>query len=422
MKRVLGLLLTAIMLVSSVFGGALADGAAEPVTIQFWNSFTGADGAQLVQLVNRFNEENEWGITVEMDISSNFTEQLSAALAANSGPALVLFSTAFRFQYADYLKDVSDIFEKTGMNKADFIKSYLDYCSEGDAMYLVPFQIVGFYLMWNKDLFVEAGLDPENPPKTWEEYAEYAKAITNADKNVYGSGLSYNYAYQIAHTIQRFGGLAVTRENDAWKANFAGNQGYVKFLNMYKDMITNGYNPIDADTDPMLTAGQIGMSITGPWTTGGFDTAGINYGIGLVPQSDAGDMNSVEVIGFAVTNVVPEAQQMAAYRFIQWWNTENAEGSSPALEWSVSNGFPAYALSVQEKDAYKGSAKLVATSAANPEAPSDFIVDSSFAGTNAILNDVILPMMSAVTFDGVTAEAALEAAQATADAIVANYN
>lgn len=420
MKKILSMFLAALLLVSSACCGAMAE---EPVTIQFWNSFTGADGAQLVQLVERFNEENEWGITVEMDISPSFTEQLTAALAADSGPALVLFSTAFRFQYADYLKDVSDIFEVTGMDKSDFIQSYLDYCSEDEAMWLVPFQIVGYYLMWNKDLFVEAGLDPEVPPQTWEQWAEYAKAIANEDKNVFGSGMSYNYPYQIAHIIQRFGGLAVTKGEDGlWKANFAGNEGYVKFLNMYKDLVECGANPIEADTDPMLTAGQIGMSITGPWTTGGFDTAGINYGISLVPQGDAGDMNSVEVIGFAVTNVVSEAEQLAAYRFIQWWNTEDANGSSPALEWSVANGFPAYAKSVQLKDAYKASAKLVATSAGNPDAPSDFIVDSSFAGTNEILNDVIVPLMNAVTFEGATAEAALEAAQAAADAIVANYN
>lgn len=421
MKQILSVLLVAMMLLVNVFGGALAKEAVDPVTIQFWNSFTGADGAQLVQLVDRFNAENEWGITVEMDISSSFTEQLTAALAADTGPALVLFSTAFRFQYADYLKDVSDIFEKTDMNKDDFIQSYLDYCSEGDAMFLVPFQIVGFYMMWNKDLFVEAGLDPESPPQTWEKWVEYAELLTNEDKNTFGSGLSYNYAYQIAHTIQRFGGLAVTKENDTWQANFAGNEDYVKFLHAYKEMIDKGYNPIDADTDPMLTAGQVAMSITGPWTTGGFDTAGINYGIGLVPQDNAGEMNSVEVIGFAITNVVSETEQRAAYRFIQWWNTEDNQGSSPALEWSVANGFPAYSLSVQEKDAYKASAKLVATSAANPDAPSDFIVDSSFAGTNEILNDVILPMMSAITFENVTPEAALEAAQVTAEAILTNY-
>lgn len=71
MKKILSMFLAALLLVSSACCGAMAE---EPVTIQFWNSFTGADGAQLVQLVERFNEENEWGITVEMDISPSFTE------------------------------------------------------------------------------------------------------------------------------------------------------------------------------------------------------------------------------------------------------------------------------------------------------------------------------------------------------------
>lgn len=98
MKRVFCLILVAVMSIAGV-AGAVAE-ESSPITIQFWNSFTGADGDLLVQLVDRFNAENQWGITIEMDISSSFTEQLSSALAANEGPALVLFSTAFRFQYA----------------------------------------------------------------------------------------------------------------------------------------------------------------------------------------------------------------------------------------------------------------------------------------------------------------------------------
>ena len=420
MKKFLCLLLTAMLVLgSTALGAALAD---EPVTIQFWNSFTGADGAILERLVNQFNEENEWGIKVEMDISPSFTEQLSSALAANSGPALVLFSTAFRFQYADHLKDISDIFDVTGMDKADFIQSYLDYCSEDGKLYLLPFQIVGYYMMWNKDLFTEAGLDPETPPANWDQWAEYAAKITNEDKNVYGSGLSYNYPYQAAHIIQRFGGLAVTKEDGKWTAHFAGNEGYVKYLTMFRDMIKSGYNPIDADTDPTFPAGQLGMTVTGPWTTGGLDTNGINYGIALVPDGEAGAMNSVEVIGFAVTDVVPEEQQLAAYRFMQWWNTPNAEGVSPCLTWSLENGFPSYTYSAQENEAYKANQKLVVTSSADPGAPTDFIVDSSFPGTNEILFDVIAPLLNTTTFEETSIEEALEAAQVKADEIVARYN
>ncbi len=413
----------AVVTAASLVVPAYAEEAAEPITITFWNSFTGADGDMLVELVNRYNEENTDGITVEMDISADFDSQLSTAFAAETGPTMILSSSAYRFTYGDFLQDISDVFDSTSLNKDDFIQSYLDYCSEGDALYFLPFQVVGYYMYWNKDLFEAAGLDPETPPATWEEWQSFAEQITDESKNVYGSGISYDYAYQIAHIMQRFGGLAVTKDDaGSWKANFAGNEGYIKFLNMYKTMVDNGDNPLEADTDSMTSAGQVGLTVGGPWVTAGLDTAGVNYGIGLIPQGDAGDMNSVEVLGFAVTTTASDEEKAAAFKFMEWWNTENAEGSSPALEWSVANGFPAYTYSVQDKEEYKASAKLSAMSAANPDAPTDFIVDSSFAGINSIVNDVIPEMINSVAFGSATPEEALETAQGQADEIVATYN
>ncbi len=71
---------------------------------------------------------------------------------------------------------------------------------------------------------------------------------------------------------------------------------------------------------------------------------------------------------------------------------------------------------------YKASAKLSAMSQANPEAPTDFIVDSSFPGINAILSDVIPPMINAAAFDSTPVEDILNTAQTSADDIVADYN
>lgn len=397
-------------------------GNTKGTTISFWNSFTGSDGDMLVDLVNRYNKENKDGITVEMDISSDFDSQLSTAFAAGTGPTMILSSSAYRFTYGDYMQDISDVFDKTDLNKEDFIQSYIDYCSDGDKLYFVPFQVVGYYMYWNKDLFQAAGLNPETPPSTWDEWQSYAEKITDKDKNIYGSGISYDYPYQIAHMMQRLGGLAVKDDNGSWKADFAGNTGYTDFLTMYKTLIDNGDNPLEADTDSMVSAGQIGMTVGGPWVTVGLDTAGVNYGIGLIPQGDAGDMNSVEVLGFSVTTTANEEEKEAAYKFIEWWNSENAEGSSPALEWSVANGFPAYTYSVQEKEKYKQSEKLRMMSSANPDAPTDFIVDSSFPGINDVLNDVIPEMVNSVAFGDASVEEALEKAQTTADKIVEKYN
>lgn len=397
-------------------------GSSDGTTITFWNSFTGADGDMLVEMVDKFNEENTDGITVEMDISSDFDSQLSTAFAAGEGPTMILSSSAYRFTYGDYLQDVSDVFEKTELNKNDFIQSYLDYCSDGEATYFIPFQVVGYYMYWNKDLFEAAGLDPDTPPATWDEWQSYAEQLTDPDSNVYGSGISYDYAYQIAHIMQRLGGLAVTDENGSWTANFAGNEGYKEFLNMYKEMVDNGDNPLEADTDSMASAGQIGITVGGPWVSAGLDTAGVDYGIGLIPQGDAGEMNSVEVIGFGITTAASEEEKEAAYKFIEWWNTADEEGSSPALEWSLNNGYPAYTYSVQDNEEYKSNEKLSAMSAANPEAPTDFIVDSNFPGINAILTDVIPPMINSVAFGESTVDEALETAQTAAQEIADEYN
>lgn len=425
-KRITAAGMAALMTVSLAACGGSNDsegsGSSDGTTITFWNSFTGADGDMLVEMVDKFNEENTDGITVEMDISSDFDSQLSTAFAAGEGPTMILSSSAYRFTYGDYLQDVSDVFEKTEMNKDDFIQSYLDYCSDGEATYFIPFQVVGYYMYWNKDLFEAAGLDPDTPPATWDEWQSYADQLTDPDSNVYGSGISYDYAYQIAHIMQRLGGLAVTDENGNWTANFAGNEGYKKFLNMYKEMVDNGDNPLEADTDSMASAGQIGITVGGPWVSAGLDTAGVDYGIGLIPQGDAGEMNSVEVIGFGITTAASEEEKEAAYKFIEWWNTADEEGSSPALEWSLSNGYPAYTYSVQDNEEYKSNEKLSAMSAANPEAPTDFIVDSNFPGINAILTDVIPPMINSVAFGESTVDEALETAQTAAQEIADEYN
>ena len=45
-------------------------------------------------------------------------------------------------------------------------------------------------LYYNADMFKAAGLDPDNPPKTWDELYEAAKALTDPAKNVYGLAFS----------------------------------------------------------------------------------------------------------------------------------------------------------------------------------------------------------------------------------------
>ena len=128
LKKIMALGLSALMVTSLVGCGGttiatenIKSDSSKGTEITFWNSFTGADGDMLVKMVDKFNKENKDGIKVKMDISSDFDSQLSTAFAAGEGPTMILSSSAYRFTYGDYLQDVSDVFDKTDLDKTDFI-------------------------------------------------------------------------------------------------------------------------------------------------------------------------------------------------------------------------------------------------------------------------------------------------------------
>jgi ABC-type glycerol-3-phosphate transport system substrate-binding protein len=52
--------------------------------------------------------------------------------------------------------------------------------------YAVPISTSSRVLMYRRDLFAMAGLDPDRPPQTWEEMMEYAEKLTDPARGVYG--------------------------------------------------------------------------------------------------------------------------------------------------------------------------------------------------------------------------------------------
>ncbi|MBR9763831.1 MAG: extracellular solute-binding protein [Rhodobacteraceae bacterium] len=79
----------------------------------------------------------------------------------------------------------------------------------------VAFSTKAFY--WNKDLFEEAGLDPETPPATWEEVIAAAKAVTeNTDSAGFGlvAKTFDNTMHQFLHWVYTNNGLVVDDEGN----------------------------------------------------------------------------------------------------------------------------------------------------------------------------------------------------------------
>ena len=404
---------------SQEIGGATAKESA-PITIDFWNSWTGPDGDILVAQVERFNKENPWGITINMDISSSFAEKLSTALPTGEASPLILLGAGDRYKYQDYLLPLDDIWENTSLQESDFNGNSLDPCYIDSSLYGIPFQNSVYYMYWNKELFREAGLDPEAPPASFEEWTEMAAIITDPDKNIYGSGLFMSYGNQQMCLMQQKGGAAVTSEgNGTFKVNFAGNEGYKEYLQWEKELYDKEYNPLENEIGSMFKAGQIGILVNGPWLAAGATASGIDYGMcKIFGQEPLGD-----VAGFFITSSATEEEKLACERFIQWWYTGN-EGTDIADTacsiWSLELGFPTVYIPTAECSAYQTNERLAALSLNDNSKESIWIVTSpDFSGWAEVVT-VVGDMSQAVIY-GTSIDDAIVQAQENAEKIVKQY-
>ena len=172
-----------------------------------------------------------------------------------------------------------------------------------DDLYSIPFQNSMYYLYWNKDLFEAAGLDPETPPQSYEEWTEMASKITDENKNIYGSGLIMSFGNHQMCMMQMMSGRLVTKTDDGkWSVNIKDNEGVKQYLEWMKEEFDSGDNPADNEIETMFNAGQIGLMVNGPWHAAGAKDAGINFGMTKIfGKEPVGD-----VAGFFITNSASE--------------------------------------------------------------------------------------------------------------------
>ena len=399
------------------------DAAAEPITIQFWNSWTGADGELLTELVDEFNETNDNGITIEMDImpSNDMSQKLATSVGAGTAAPLLLYNTAIKFSYGKEgeLMNIDGIFERTNLKKEDFDAEVLKLGEFDGTDYFIPMQASTYYFFWNKDLFEEAGLDPETPPATWDEYEEMAVKLTDPDRNIYGSGTQYNSSYIQMCGLRNYGGEMITSNGDGtFTYNLADNEGYAKYLGIMAGLISNGQGTMEGGGDDLFRAGQAGMLVSGPWLLTGVKESGINYGIALMPGGDAGAYNPLMGAGFTILEKAGEEEKTAACKFIEWWFMGNDKTEkTAALRWSTEIGYPAFYAPVKEEEEYKSNNDIVVMSGYGDSAVQFTPVD--YPQTVAFGADVVAPLMENVCNGGDITQA-LKDAQAAAEAIPIN--
>ena len=156
---------------ASTKAGSTADGAEAPdlnqdtkgTTITFWHSMGGVNGEAMDYLVNKFNEENTDGITVEAVYQGEYDDtinKLKSAQIGNMGADLVqIYDIGTRFMIdSGWVIPMQELINADGYDISQIEPNIAAYYTVNNELYSMPFNSSTPILYYNKDMFEKAGI------------------------------------------------------------------------------------------------------------------------------------------------------------------------------------------------------------------------------------------------------------------------
>ena len=300
--------------------------------LTWWDTSDPAnEGPAFKELITQFNEEYpDVKINYQsVDFGSAQNDFKTAAKAGTGAPDILRAEVAWVPEFASlgYLYALDD----TELLDANFLETPLSSNVYDGKTYGVPQVTDTLGLMYNKALFEKAGLDPENPPTTWDEVKTAAEALKSKAKV---DGIYVNSAgYFLLPFIYGEGGDIV--DADAQKILINSPEA-VTGIETAVDLVKSGAAPKPDAADSygtMMTLfkeGKVGMIINGPWEVaniesdpkfGGFE----NLGISAVPAGSAGAGAPVGGHNYVVYSGMDDAKAEAAIAFVEFMSSPESQ-------------------------------------------------------------------------------------------------
>ena len=170
-------------------GGAeiSADGVDDGSTLTLWTRAPLEQQANL--LVDAYNASHENQVELTVVPNDDYVAKVGAAAGGGSLPDLFAADIVYvpNWVQQGLFQDISANIDALPY-KDEINKGHLSAGTYEGSEHVLPFVLDLSMLFWNKELFEEAGLDPEVAPANMQEYADAAKAVQALDKEgVYGT-------------------------------------------------------------------------------------------------------------------------------------------------------------------------------------------------------------------------------------------
>jgi multiple sugar transport system substrate-binding protein len=281
---------------------------------------SGGNKQMVDMLVEAWNAKNpDCKITLTYIPHTEMVGKIAQGIASGEVPDLMGMDLIYapQFEKAQQLVDITDRIKDWPELKTAS-KGHMTVATMDNKQYGVPLYADVSALFYNKDLFTQAGLDPNKPPTSLAELRSYADKITALGKDIRGYYLPGNCAGCNIFTV----GPLMWASGAKIEAIGPGDEpltgdGVKQVLQFTRDMVKAG-NVHDGDRTEngetfhlQFGSGKVGMMGTGNFniTLARQQNPNMKFGIGLLPGATPG--SSASFIGGDLV-VVPKGSKRVA--------------------------------------------------------------------------------------------------------------
>lgn len=217
-------------------------------TISFWHSMGGVNGQAIDTLVQKFNDENEYGITVEAEYQGSYDDalnKLKSAQIGNMGADLVqVYEIGTRFMIeSGWIVPMQSMVNADEYDTSVLEPNLAAYYTINDMLYSMPFNSSTPLMYYNKDMFDAAGIT--EIPDSLEAIAQIGdKLLDSGAQEVVSLGI-YGWFFEqfIGKQGLEYANNGNGRTEAATAVAFDENGAAANILNEWKNLYDLGYAP-----------------------------------------------------------------------------------------------------------------------------------------------------------------------------------
>ena len=320
--------LTTLSLLSAALLSAQAGAQS---TLTWWTRASSTD--QVKALTDAYTKKMGVKFKITPIPDAQFTTKFATAVAGGQAPDLAAIDIVYMANYTQsgQLTDISSLVKALPFAKS-LSAGHMKVATLDGKIYSLPLGFDASFLIYNKDLFRKAGLDPNKPPANFAQIEAASKKITalgDGVKGFYFSGACAGCnAFTFLPLIWASGGNALSSDGKTATLNDPAIKSALEFYQrLYKDgqmpagaQVDNGTNFANA-----FTTGKVGMLGTGNFIIATLkrDFPKLDFGVTYLPGKN-GNWSSFTG-GDVVAIPKGSKNEQAARDFLTWMVGNDAQ-------------------------------------------------------------------------------------------------